>query len=166
VTQDRRRTSSAPGRADDAAIDPADCALVIISCDKPRNLWGPSLSLHRCYWPDCPYPTFLVSDTVPLEDPRVRSSVVGTALSWSEMARIALLSLLHLEVLFKVKDFFLTRPASSAAIGAQHRSLHALGGVYLGLVPLPRPNCRLPGHPGIGEHERGSPFRASPQAAL
>jgi hypothetical protein len=166
VMEDRQRIASAPGRADEAASDPADCALVIFSCDKYRDLWGPSLSLHRRYWPDCPYPTFLVSDTVPLEDPRVRSIVVGAGLSWSEMARSALLSLPHREVLFMVEDFFLTRTVSSAAIEARRRSLHALGGVYLRLVPLPRPSFRVPGHPGIGEHERGSPFRASLQAAF
>ncbi len=65
-----------------------------------------------------------------------------------------------------VEDFFLTGPVSSAAIEARRRSLHALGGVYLRLVPLPRPNSRVTGHPGIGEHARGSRFRASLQAAL
>jgi hypothetical protein len=163
--EDRRRTASATRRGDDAA-NPADCALVIFSCDGYRDLWGPSLALHRRYWPDCPYPTFLVSETVPVEDHRVRPILVGAGLTWSEVARDALLALPHRDVLVMVEDFLLTGPVSSAAVEARRRSLHALGGVYLRLVPLPRPNRRVAGHPGIGEHERGSSFRASLQAAF
>ena len=163
VTDDVRRT--APG-ADNRADDPADCALLIFSCDKYRDLWAPCLALHRRYWPDCPYPTFLVSETVPVEDPRVGSIMVGAGLTWSEMALRALQSLPHRDVLFMVEDFFLTHPVSSAAIEARRRTLRTLGGGYLRLVPAPRPNRRVAGHPEIGEHERGSPFRASLQAAF
>jgi hypothetical protein len=166
VTEPRRRAASEPRRADDATSDPADCALVIFSCDKYRDLWGPSLALHRRYWRDCPYPTFLVSETVPVEDPRVRPILVGAGLTWSETALSALRALPHRDILFMVEDFFLTGPVSSAAIEARRRSLHVLGGAYLRLVPLPRPNRRVAGHPGIGEHERGSRFRASLQAAF
>jgi hypothetical protein len=166
MTADRRRAASSPARADDRPGDPADCALVIFSCDKYRDLWGPCLALHRRYWPDCPYPTFLVSETVPVEDPRVRPILGGAGLTWSEIALNALGTLPHRDVLFMIEDFFLTRPVSSAAVEAQRRSLHALGGAYLRLVPLPRPNRRVAGHPGIGVHERGSRFRASLQAAF
>jgi hypothetical protein len=82
------------------------------------------------------------------------------------MVMNALRTLPHRDVLFMIEDFFLTRPVSSAAVESRRRSLHALGGVYLRLVPLPRPNRRVVGHPGIGEHERGSRFRASLQAAF
>lgn len=166
MTADRLRAASSPARADDRPGDPADCALVIFSCDKYRDLWDPCLALHRRYWPDCPYPTFLVSETVPVEDPRVRPILGGAGLTWSEMALNALGTLPHRDVLFMIEDFFLTRPVSSAAVEARRRSLHALGGVYLRLVPLPRPNRRVAGHPGIGVHERGSRFRASLQAAF
>jgi hypothetical protein len=107
-----------------------------------------------------------MSETVPVEDLRVRPILGGAGLSWSEMAMNALHTLPHRDVLFMLEDFFLTRPVLSAAVEARRRSLHALGGVYLRLVPLPRPNRRVAGHPGIGEHERGSRFRASLQAAF
>ena len=103
---------------------------------------------------------------MPVEDPRVRPILGGAGLTWSEIALNALGTLPHRDVLFMIEDFFLTRPVSSAAVEAQRRSLHALGGAYLRLVPLPRPNRRVTGHPGIGVHERGSRFRASLQAAF
>jgi hypothetical protein len=166
MTADRRRDAFIPGAVEGLGSDPTDCALVISSCDKYQDLWGPSLALHRRFWPDCPYPTFLMSETVPVEDARVRPLLGGAGLTWSGMALNALRMLPHRDILFMIEDFFLTRPVSTATVESRRRSLHALGGVYLRLVPAPRPNRRVPGHAGIGEHERGSPFRASLQAAF
>ena len=66
MTADRRRDAFSLGAAEGPGSDPADCALVISSCDKYQDLWNPSLALHRRFWPDCPYPTFLMSETVPV----------------------------------------------------------------------------------------------------
>ena len=143
-----------------------DCALVILSCDAYRDLWDPCLALHRRYWPDCPYPTFLVSETVPVEDPRVRPILGGAGLTWSEIALNALGTLPHRDVLFMIEDFLPDPPGVERGGG--------------GAAPEPpRPGRRLPAArapaapeppgdrpSGIGVHERGSRFRASLQAAF
>jgi hypothetical protein len=158
--------AAAPGKADGAGIDSLDCALVILSCDAYRDLWEPCLTLYRRYWPDCPYPMFLVSETMPVEDARVRALAVGAGRSWSEVVRDALSSLPHRDVLLMLDDFLLTGPVSSLAIEARRRSHRALGGAYLRLAPLPGPSARVAADPTIGEHERGAPYRASLQAAF
>jgi hypothetical protein len=142
------------------------CALVILSCDACRDLWAPCLALHRRYWPDCPYPIVLVSETAGMDDARVRSLRVGTGLAWSDVARAALGALEQEHVLLMLDDFFLTRPVSTDAVEAMRARLAAQGGAYLRLGPWPRPTGRVPGCRDIGEHERGTPFRASLQAAF
>jgi hypothetical protein len=145
---------------------PAACALVILSCDAYRDLWEPCLTLYRRYWPDCPYPIFLVSETHEAHLPPARSVRVGSGLAWSEVARIALEALEHEHVLLMLDDFFLTRRVSTGAVEAKRLQLEARHGAYLRLWPWPRPSAPVPGIPDIGEHEPGVPFRAALQAAF
>jgi hypothetical protein len=92
------------------------CALVILSCDRYRDLWEPCLALYRRYWPDCPYPMFLVSETVGIDDERVCSLRTGSGLAWSDGVRIAIGALDHEQVLLVLEDFLLTGPVSTAAV--------------------------------------------------
>ena len=154
------------GPAETAARRAEDCALVILSCDDYRDLWAPCLALYRRYWPDCPYPMYLVSESARAEDPRVRALPVGPGLAWSNVARAALSALPQPDVLLMLDDFLLTGPVASGRVESRRATLHALGGACLRLVPRPRPNARVRGHPGIGEHEPGAPFRASLQASI
>jgi hypothetical protein len=142
------------------------CALVILSCDAYRDLWGPCLTLHRRYWPDCPYPTFLVSETRAVDEPGVQPLCAGARRAWSDVVRWALERLEHEHVLLVLDDFFLTRPVDTAMLEARRAELAARGGGYLRLVPWPQPTGVVAGARDLGEHERGAPFRASLQAAF
>jgi hypothetical protein len=149
-----------------ASPDAGACALVILSCDAYRDLWAPCLALHRRYWPDCPYPTFLVSEARAVEDDRVRPLCAGPGLAWSDVVRWALERLAHEHVLLMLDDFFLTRPVRTDVVEARRAELAARRGAYLRLVPWPRPTAPVSGSASLGEHEAGAPFRASLQAAF
>jgi hypothetical protein len=144
----------------------ASCALVILSCDAYRDLWTPCLTLYRRYWPDCPYPMFLVSEAAEITDARVRSLRGGTGLPWSDLVRVTVGAIDCEYVLLMLDDFFLTGRVSTSTVDARRAELRARGGAYLRLVPRPRPTARVPGWTDVGEHERGAPFRASLQAAF
>jgi hypothetical protein len=146
--------------------DASECALVILSWDGYRDMWEPCLTLYRRYWPDCPYPMFLVTESATVADPRVKTLPVGPGLAWSDGARIAMTALEHTYVLLMLDDFLLSGPVASDVVEARRRDLDRRQGAYLRLVPLPRPTARVPDCPEIGEHERGVPFRASLQAAF
>ena len=145
---------------------PAACALVILSCDAYRDLWEPCLTLYRRYWPDRPYPIFLVSETREAHLPPARSVRAGSGLAWSDVARVAIEALEHDHVLLTLDDFFLTRRVCTRAVEEKRFQLEARGGAYLRLRPCPRPSAPVPGASDIGEHEPGMPFRASLQAAF
>ena len=144
----------------------SDCALVILSWDGYRDLWEPCLTLYRRYWPDCPYPMFLVTESGTVTDPRVKTLPVGRGLAWSDGTRVAMTAVAHPFVLVMLDDFLLSGPVASERVEARRLELVQRHGAYLRLVPLPRPTARVPGCPEIGEHERGVPFRASLQAAF
>lgn len=142
------------------------CALVILSCDRYRDLWEPCLALYRRYWPDCPYPMFLVSETVGIEDERVRSLRAGAGLAWSDVVRVALGALDHEHVLLVLEDFLLTGPVPTVAVEAMRAELEVRRGAYMRLGPFPGPTGSMPGVRNFGEHLPGAPFRVSLQAAF
>jgi hypothetical protein len=145
---------------------PAACALVILSCDAYRDLWEPCLTLYRRYWPDCPYPIFLVSETREAHLPPAQSVRAGSGLAWSDVARVALETLEQEYVLLVLDDFFLTRRVSTVAVEDKRRQLEACHGAYLRLGPWPRSSAAVPWASDIGEHEAGLPLRTSLQAAF
>lgn len=42
-----------------------DCTVLVASCDAYRDVVGPHVVLRRTYWPDCPFETVLVTETLP-----------------------------------------------------------------------------------------------------
>ncbi len=93
------------------------------------------MALYRRYWPDCPYPMFLASETAGIEDGRVRSLCAGAGLGWSEVVRVALEALEHAHVLLVLDDFFLSKPVSTVAVEALRARLEARGGACMRLAP-------------------------------
>jgi hypothetical protein len=41
------------------------CVVLVLSCDHYRDLWPAVTMLFNRYWPDCPWPKYLASDTAP-----------------------------------------------------------------------------------------------------
>jgi hypothetical protein len=144
----------------------AACALVVLSCDARRDLWGPCLALYRRYWPDCPYPIFLAGETIDAVVPPARPLRGGFGPAWSDVTRTALGALDHEHVLLMLDDFFLTRPVDTAALEARRRQLEAAAGACLRLGPWPGPTAPVPWAGDVGEHEPGRPYRTALQPAF
>lgn len=155
--------SAVPSRGRAAS---SGCALLILSCDAYQDLWEPCLTLYRRYWPDCPYPIFLVSEVTEARIPPAQSLRAGSHVPWSNMTRIALQTLEHEYVLLMLDDFFLTRSVDTRALEARRLQLEARQGVCLRLGPWPGPAAPAPRMPDIGEHVPGQPYRISLQPAF
>ena len=46
---------------------PPDCTVVVAGCDKYADLLAPFSALWRKFWPDCPFETVLLTETVPCD---------------------------------------------------------------------------------------------------
>jgi hypothetical protein len=99
------------------ASSPANSiAIVVPSWDGYQDVWRPFFDLLARYWPDCPYPVILGTNTIPFEHPRVKTLLVGPDRGYASN----LISLLaHVEqdwVLLWVDDLFLSAPADTARV--------------------------------------------------
>jgi hypothetical protein len=144
----------------------SSCSALILSCDKYRDIWDLCLTFHERYWPDCPYPMYLCSDSIAGGNARIRPLLAGAGLSWSDGLRALLQQVDSEYVLLMLDDFFFRSRVRTEKVEGALAALDQLGGGYMRLIPRPPPGPAVDGHPGIGEHERGAPYRTSLQAAF
>ncbi len=142
------------------------CAVLIVSCDRYRDLWNPFFALFWRYWPDCPFPVFLGTNYATHSDERVKSLTAGEDQSWSKNLRYFLEHIDTRYVLVLLEDFFLNRTVVTARIIEHLKSLDALHGTTLRLYPHPRPNARLADYPSVGSIHTFAPYRVSAQPAI
>ncbi len=142
-----------------------DTAVVVVSCDRYEHVWEPFFTLYRRYWPDCPWPTYLVTDEKDYHGFGVVTVRSGPDRGWSSRAKAAIREIGAKELLVLLEDFLLCSPVDTAWLLSLLSSMRELGAGYLRLVPTPGPDEDVAGYPGIGRILPGSPYRASLQPA-
>lgn len=145
-------------------IDNASVAIVVASRDGSSDLWEPLFMLLRKHWPDCPFPPYLVSNTAGYHDRGVATIVVGPDRSWSDTLSAALRQLKQPYVLLWIDDHFLTDRVNTREVLGAIDTFQRLGGNYLRLHALPRPDQALNDHFGI--IRKGAIYRTSVVASV
>ncbi len=59
-------------------------AVLVVSCDKYSDLWGPFFQLFWRFWPDCPFNVYLLNNNANPNIPRVTNITIGNDISWSD----------------------------------------------------------------------------------
>lgn len=90
-------------------------SLVVVSCDAYSDMWPAFCAALMRYWPDCPFPSFLVTNEKTAPNGFSTLSV-GTDTSWSSNLQRALLSVRSEYVLLCTEDLLLTETVSTAEI--------------------------------------------------
>ena len=147
-------------------LETPSCAVLVVSCDRYRDLWTPFFALFWRYWPDCPFPVYLGSNFATHADKRVKSLSAGEDQSWSKNLRFFLENIDAQYVLLLLEDFFLNRQPPTSSLLENLAALHKLNGTVLRLYPHPKPNKRLKGYPAIGSLHPSAPYRVSTQPAI
>jgi hypothetical protein len=132
----------------------ANCSVLVVSCDRYRDLWTPFFELFRRHWPDCPFPV------------QLGGNLTGGDKSWSASLRVSLEQIPSDYVLLMLEDFFLDRAVNNLAIEECLQTLHSLNGAAMRLFPNPPSDYALAGMPGVGVLHPLAPFRVSLQACL
>lgn len=142
-----------------------DLCVLISSCDPYQDAWQPFLTLFDRYWPDCPWPVFLISNQSTIDHPRVHSLTVGADQGWASNLITVLDRLQPASILYLQEDYFLqSRVDTSRLLSVIDYALaHDIGFVRLAGGPDPDMNHSNPF--GLGELGRGLKFRCSLQAA-
>jgi hypothetical protein len=137
----------------------SDLGIVVLSCDKYADLWGPYFELFFRAWPDCPFKIHLAANRQSFRHSAVTTLQSGEDTDWSSSIRRAVAQVEQESVLFLYDDAFLTRRVPTARLTTHFQWFLASGANYLRTRPLPRPDARV--DPDIGLIRPGSPYRTS-----
>ena len=91
-----------------------EVSVLIYSCDKYSDAWGPFFTLFFRYW-DCPYPVYLATETEQCLLPDVKT-INTEAETWTERIRAAVEQIPTEYVIGMCEDFFFRRPVKQYII--------------------------------------------------
>lgn len=91
-------------------------AILVLSCDKYSDLWDDFFNLKERYWPDCPYPCYLATDTVDYKREGVQLIHFGNIRTWSICAREALKQIKEPYVALFLEDAFIYKQIETSII--------------------------------------------------
>lgn len=97
-------------------INNVKMSILVLSCDEYSDLWDDFFDFKDKYWPDCPYPTYLVNDTLPYERDGVIVLNAGNGVKWSTRVRKALERIDTPYVCPILDDHFIIRPVDTKHI--------------------------------------------------
>src|SRR5262249_49133230 len=86
----------------------AEVSAVVASHDGFADIWPGFFDLLFRFWPDLPYPLYLISNHLTFHDSRVNPLRVGDDISWSDTLARGLARISSRYVLLVLDDFFLT----------------------------------------------------------
>jgi hypothetical protein len=88
-------------------------AVVVSSCDSFFDAWRPFVFFFRKYWPDCPFPVFLIVNRLRVRSAIVQPIAVGPDREWASNMITALASIPEPYILYFQEDYFLNGHVNS-----------------------------------------------------
>jgi hypothetical protein len=141
------------------AAMPADIAVVVLSCDRYRDLWPPFFELFFRHWHGCRYPIYLFANEASYPDERVRTIQSGTDHTWSDSIKRCLEKLTHRHVWLLFDDVFLAQPVEEGKLALLEAFVAARDPDYLRFRKYPRPDERIDRY--FGRCREGVLYRTS-----
>lgn len=93
-------------------------AILVMSCDKYKGVWNDFFNLKEKYWPDCPYMTYLATDTVEYERAGVNIIHFGNIRTWTVCVRESLKQVREPYVALFLEDAFIYKTVDSSVIAS------------------------------------------------
>ena len=142
------------------------CAIIISSCDKYADLWEPFFTLLFKYWPDCPFPIYLVSNTKNFSHEKVNMILVGEDKGWATNMQEALARVQEKNILYLQEDYLLQSPVNSKKIQDILDYMYQASVASVRLIGSPDPKHPHHNPFGLYEIKKGELYRVSLQGAL
>jgi hypothetical protein len=141
-------------------------ALLITSCDAFEDCWAPyAHGLHK-YWPDCPFPVYLITNQKQFRDPVIRAIPVTPDRGWAKNLRQAVSQLDADILLYTHEDFWISEPVDTQAILDYVALIRDGLADYIRLYPAPGPDRPFGRDDRLGVLDAQAPYRTSLQKAL
>lgn len=85
-------------------------AVVVSSCDSFFDCWRPFAFFFRKFWPDCPFPVYLIVNELEIRSEFLKPLRVGEDQGWATNMQCALAQIDTPYVLYFQEDYLLTAP--------------------------------------------------------
>jgi len=138
--------------------------ILVVSCDKYADLWGPFFTLFWRFWPDCPFRVCLLTNEFVPDLPRVTNINMGPDVSWSDNLRRGLERITEPYLLMLVEDLFLRDVVKTERVLRLLRWIRECEPNYVRLNPYPKTN--RPYNDIVGVVPPGTLYRASTVASV
>jgi hypothetical protein len=143
-----------------------DYAILISSCDAYSDVWPYFVKCWDRFWPDCPYPAYLVSEELEFDHPTIGNIRLGHPAGWSDMLIEALAQIDSPNVIYLQEDYLLKGPTDMSELERLLRVFESERAAYLRLFPWPSADEPLPDIGDVGSIHPTSAYRTSLQAAV
>src|SRR6476469_5033098 len=88
-------------------------AVVVSSCDTFFDTWRPFVFFFRKHWSDCPFPVYLIVNSLKVHSSVVQPISVGPDRAWASNMIAALESISQPYLLYFQDDYFLNGPVNN-----------------------------------------------------
>lgn len=147
-------------------MNSTNCSIVISSFDGYSDAWRPFFELFWRYWPDCPYPIYLIANNLAWPDERVRTIKIPNDQGWGGNFIQAIKEIKADYIIYLQEDYFLKSKVNSGYIESILKFTADEGAVCMRLFPCPGPDLPYKGNSEIGAISKDAPYRISLQAAI
>ncbi len=141
-----------------------DCTVLVVSCDAYADVIPPFVSLWRKFWPDCPFETVLLTETIGCEGfDRVLS--VGKCNDWAPRISRALDQISTPYLLLVLNDYYLSEQVDTDRIVCRLKEAKRFDALNLRLCPNP-PGKKLLGNGDLLEMSKNVAYCITCQVGI
>ncbi len=136
-----------------------DCAVLVLSCDKYRDLWDPFFKQFWKYWPDCPYKIYLGTNEVSYKNKGITTVLSGKDSNWSESYRKILNQIPEKNLFIWMEDAFITSKVNASIFSLCFDFFQKKQANHIHFRPVPKPDKTIENN--FGMYQKGMPYRAT-----
>lgn len=138
-----------------------DVSMLVLSCDKYKDLWDDFFNLRDKYWPDCPFKWYVVTETETFHHEGVEVIRCGKDVNWAGRYRYAVKYAATRYVGVYLDDFFISEKIdndlimTSIEVMIKHNvSYLNMSNVFKSIINLPQKEYFAPHLIRIPNHQR------------
>lgn len=143
-----------------------ECAIIVSSCDNFRDAWQPFFTLFFRYWPDCPFPVYLISNYAKFNNEKVNTICVGSDMGWATNLELVLNKINTKYIIYFQEDYFFLSRVNTKTIISLLNIIKAEKLAHIRLVPTAKPDSQYLPNPNLGIISKNRPYRVSLQAGI
>ena len=88
-------------------VNTNDYAIIIMSCDSYSDVWEPFTKGWDKFWPNCPFDSYLISETKPFHHKSIMNIQTAKPMRWGEMLLCVLSKIKTDNIIYLQEDYIL-----------------------------------------------------------